>query len=60
MIFDNGISGQGKGLPGTGRSDGITLEGATDHQSSTRGAKVVTRHPTGKPIEHRCIRISLG
>jgi hypothetical protein len=52
MIFDNCISVQVKFLPCKCRSDGISLEVATDHQSSKQGSKVVTRNPTGNPIEH--------
>jgi hypothetical protein len=60
VIFDHWISVQVKFLPCTCRSDGISLEAATDHQSSQQGSKVVTRHPTGNPIEPSCIGIRLG
>ena len=60
MIFDHGISVQVKFLPCTCRRDGIPLEVATDHQSAQQGSTVVTRHPTGNPLEPSCIGIRLG
>jgi hypothetical protein len=51
MIFDNWIAVQVPFLPCKCRSDGISLEVATDPQSSKQGYKVVTRNPTGNPIE---------
>ncbi len=37
----------------------MIFDNSTDHQSQKRGEKVVTRHPTGNPIEPSCIRTGI-
>ena len=49
LIVDNGIAGPVKCRPCQCRSDGIALEGATDHHSAQPGETVAPRHPPGNP-----------
>ena len=52
MIFDNFISVQVPFLPLRCGGECISPAVATEHQSAKRGSQVVTRNPTGNPIEH--------